>query len=383
MNNWKKRLLMTFLAILGGVVVGAIILGAIGKNPLEAYKVILVGALGSPKNVTWTVVQAVPIILTGIGVAFAFNTGLFNIGAEGQYIIGSLGAVIAGIFLPLPPGIHGLVALLIGGLCGAIWGGLVGLIKAKFGVNEVITSIMLNWIGYYFSNWILEFSFLRKPASDNSFNIAKSASIRILGAWKTSGAGRAFLKQNHFLRDILNPPVHWGILVAIIAAIAAWYILHKTTLGYQLKAVGFNKDAAEYGGINIQKNVVRAMAISGFFAGLAGATTVLGVAHNVGVLHAQQGYGFNGIAVALIAANSPLACIPAGLLFSGLNYGGGKLNSMLHTPSEVVKIVIGVIVLFVAMPRFFEILAGFFKGRHPKQKTPVTPSSGQKGEGHA
>ncbi|VEJ35123.1 D-allose transport system permease protein AlsC [Aedoeadaptatus ivorii] len=222
---------------------------------------------------------------------------------------------------------------------------------------------MLNWIAFYLSNYMLTKAFLRKPDSNYSFDIHPSAGIRILGEWKRSGAGRAFLREHEILKDILNPPVHWGILLAIVVAIAVWFILKKTSLGYELKAVGYNKFAAEYGGINISKNVMISMAVSGAIAGLAGAVQVLGVQGNIGLLAAQQGYGFNGIAVSLIAANHPIACIPAGILFAALSYGGGKLNSAMKTPSEIINIVIGIIVLFIAMPRFMDWIRNKFAAK--------------------
>ncbi|MDD7362802.1 MAG: ABC transporter permease [Peptoniphilus sp.] len=363
----KRMLYYTVMSVFLGLVVGAIILLIVGVNPLEAYKVMILGAFGKPKYISWTIVEAVPIILTGIAVAFAFQTGIFNIGAEGQFIVGSLGAVIVGVAVDMPPVIHAIVALLAGIVCGGVWGALVGVFKAKRGVNEVISSIMLNWIAFYFSNYMLTKSFLRKPDSNYSFNIQPSASIRFLGEWKRSEAGRAILKENDFLRGILNPPVHWGILIAIVVAILVWFILKKTTLGYELKAVGFNRFAAEYGGIDIKKNTVISMAISGAMAGLAGAVQVLGVAGNIGLLATQQGYGFNGIAVSLIAANHPIACIPSGILFAALTYGGGKLNSALHTPSEIINIVIGIIVLFIAMPQFMELIRKKFSFNKSKR----------------
>lgn len=351
-----NKLYYTLASVIFGLLVGGIILVLSGINPLEAYKVLILGAFGKPKFISWTLVEAVPIILTGIAVAFAFNTGVFNIGAEGQYIVGSLAAVTVGVVFKLPPIIHIPLAILAAFVAGGIWGGLVGLFKAKRGVNEVISSIMLNWIAFYLSNYMLTKAFLRKPDSNYSFNIEPTASIRILGEWKISEAGRAFLKDHEILKGLLNPPVHWGILIAILVAIVAWYILNKTTIGFELKAVGFNKFAAEYGGIDISKNLITSMAISGAIAGLAGGINVLGVSQNIGLLAAQQGYGFNGIAVSLIAGNNPLGCIPSGILFAGLNYGGGKLNSQLDTPSEIINIIIGIIVLFIAMPKLMDML---------------------------
>jgi len=355
----RNRFLYTVLAIVLGIIIGSIILIVSGTNPIEAYKVIFFGAFGKPKYISWTIVKAVPLILTGLSVAFAFNTGLFNIGAEGQYIVGSIGALVVGLLLDLPPVLHGLVALLAGALCGYIWGALVGILKAKFQVNEVISSIMMNWIAFYLSNYLLSFPLLRNIESDNSYPIKKSASIKILGSWKASEAGKAVLANNKFLRDILNPPVNFGIIIAIIAAIVIWYILKKTTLGYELRAVGFNQKAAEYGGISINKSIVTSMGIAGILAGLAGAITVLGVSGNIGIMAGQEGYGFDGMAVALIAGNNPLGTIPAALLFAGLTYGGGKLTTI-GTYSEVVNIIVGIMILFIAMPKLLDMIRFFF-----------------------
>ena len=355
----RNRFLYTVLAIVLGIIIGSIILIVSGTNPIEAYKVIFFGAFGKPKYISWTLVKAVPLILTGLSVAFAFNTGLFNIGAEGQYIVGSIGALVVGLLLDLPPVLHGLVALLAGALCGYIWGALVGILKAKFQVNEVISSIMMNWIAFYLSNYLLSFPLLRNIESDNSYPIKKSASIKILGSWKASEAGKAVLANNKFLRDILNPPVNFGIIIAIIAAIVIWYILKKTTLGYELRAVGFNQKAAEYGGISINKSIVTSMGIAGILAGLAGAITVLGVSGNIGIMAGQEGYGFDGMAVALIAGNNPLGTIPAALLYAGLTYGGGKLTTI-GTYSEVVNIIVGIMILFIAMPKLLDMIRFFF-----------------------
>ena len=354
----RNRFLYTVLAIILGILIGSIILLVSGTNPIEAYKVIFFGAFGKPKYISWTIVKAVPLILTGLSVAFAFNTGLFNIGAEGQYIVGSIGALVVGLLVDLPPVLHGLVALLAGAFCGYIWGAIVGILKAKFEVNEVISSIMMNWIGFYLSNYLLSFPILRNIESDNSYSIKNTASIKILGAWKTSEAGRAVLANNKFLRDILNPPVNFGIIIAIVAALVIWYILKKTTLGYELRAVGFNDKAAEYGGISINKSIVTSMGIAGILAGLAGAITVLGVSGNIGIMAGQEGYGFDGMAVALIAGNNPLGTIPAALLYAGLTYGGGKLTTI-GTYSEVVKIIVGIMILFIAMPKLLDMIRFF------------------------
>ena len=185
-------------------------------------------------------------------------------------------------------------------------------------------------------SYLLSFSFLRKPASDNSFTIRPTASIEILKEWKVSKEGLAFLKEHAFLKQFLRPNVNWGFIIAIAMAFLIWYILKKTTL-------------------DIKRNQIISMTIAGALSGLAGAITVLGVAGNIGMMATQEGYGFDGMAVSLIAGNNPLGCILAGLLYAGLMYGGGKLT-ILGTYSEIINIVIGVIILFIAMPRILDLI---------------------------
>ncbi|CCQ95234.1 conserved membrane hypothetical protein [[Clostridium] ultunense Esp] len=358
----QNRFVITVISIILGLIVGAIVLSIAGYNPRVAYGVMLRGVFSNPKYISWTIIRSTPLILTGISVAFAFKTGLFNIGAEGQFIIGSLVATLVGYFFHLPPIIHPIVAILAGCFAGAIWGGIAGLLKSKFGINEVITTIMLNWTALYFSNFVVFWEPFKRLNRDASERILDTASIQILGQWKTSEAGKAFLKSNSFLRDLLNPPVNFGFIIAILVAILIWHILKNTTLGYQLRAVGYNRDAAEYGGININRNIILSMAIAGAISGLAGATQVLGVSKETAILATMEGYGFDGIAVSLIAASNPLGCIPAALLFGGLKYGGSKLQPTIGAPIEVINITIGVIILFVAMPKLIELIISM-KGR--------------------
>ncbi|MCF6460937.1 ABC transporter permease [Clostridium sp. Cult3] len=358
----RNRFIVIGISILFGLIIGAIVLLIAGFNPLEAYGIMIKGVFGSPKYISWTIIRSTPLILTGISVAFAFRTGLFNIGAEGQFIIGSLVATLVGYFVKLPPIIHPIVALLAGALAGALWAGFAGLLKSKFGINEVITTIMLNWIALYFSNFMVFTKAFKRPNKEASHRILESASINVLGKWKTSEAGKAFLAEHSFWKDFLNPPVNYGFIIAILAAILIWYILKHTTLGYQLRAVGFNKDAAEYGGIDVKKNIVVSMMIAGALSGLAGATQVLGVSRETAILAIMEGYGFDGIAVSLIAGNNPLGCIPAALLFGALKYGGSKLQPNIGAPFEVINIIIGIIVFFIAMPKLVEIITSY-KGK--------------------
>ena len=362
----KNRFLITVVSILMGLIFGSIILLVAGFNPVEAYKIMWDGIFGNARYMSWVIIRSTPIILTGISVAFAFKTGLFNIGVEGQFIIGAIFAALAGYFINLPPILHAIVALLIGALAAGLWGGIIGILKAKYGINEVITSIMLNWIALYLNNYVLTFQSFRRPNSDASYRIQESARTMIFADWKVSDSGRAFLAEREALRNFMSPPVNMGFIIALMVAFGIWYVLKNTTLGYQLKAVGNNKYAAEYGGIDVNKKMIISLMIAGAIGGLAGATQVLGVDQQIGILATSPGYGFDGIAVALIALNNPIATVPAGLLFGGLKYSGSRLNATIGAPSEIINITIGIIVLFVAMPKLIELVTGLFKKRGDK-----------------
>lgn len=323
-----NMILFSLISIVLGLIVGAVALIIAGFNPIDAYSAMIEGIIGKPKYIAWTIIRSTPLILTGLSVAFAFKTGLFNIGAEGQFIIGALVATMVGAGVELPPIIHVPLVLLVAALSGAIWGGFAGWLKSKFGINEVIATIMLNWIAFYLSNFMIRSTFLAKPNSEASIDIHESASIGI-----------------NWLTDLVGPAtkVNWGIVISIVLVLIIAFILFKTTLGFELRGVGYNKFGAEYGGINVNASILKSMAIAGLLAGIAGAIQVMGVSHNITILAAQEGYGFDGIAVALIANSNPIGVILSGLLFGAFKYGGTKMQAI-GAPSEVVNIVVGSIV---------------------------------------
>lgn len=342
----NKQFIYTLISIILGFIVGGIILAYAGFDPLNSYVVMINGVIGQPRYIAWTIVYATPLILTGLSVAFAFKTGLFNIGAEGQYIVGSFTAALVGYFFNGPAIIHVPLCVISGFLAGAIWAGIAGYLKTKFGVHEVISTIMLNWTALYLSNFVVSLEGFKVPNSESSQSVQQTASTAITTMKALVGTAK----------------VNWGIVIALIAAAIIYYIIYKTTLGFELRAVGHNRDAAEYGGIHVNKSVIISMAIAGGLAGLAGATQVLGVSHKVTILAAAEGYGFDGIAVALIGANSPIGVILSALLFGGLKYGGSKLQSI-GAPPEVVSIVIGSIIYFIAASSLFKILSEKFRGK--------------------
>jgi len=347
---------LTIISIIMGLLVGAVILLVAGYNPLQAYSVILKGIFSKPKYMSYTIIKATPLIITGLSIAFAYKTGLFNIGAEGQFIMGGLAAALTGYFIKLPLLLHVPIVFIAAVSVGAIWGALAGFMKARYGVHEVIGTIMLNWIALYFNNFIISQPGIQRPQSEATYKILNTARIDILGVWKVTKEGIAFRKTHPFWGDILKSPLNLGILIAIAAAVIVWFILNKTTLGFELRAVGFNKDAAEYGGIRVNRSMVISMAIAGGLAGLAGAVQVSGVSREVFKLAAMEGYGFDGIAVSLIGNSTPIGCVFSGLLFGALKYGGGKIQSAMRAPTEIINIVIGTIVYFIAMPRLITMI---------------------------
>ena len=355
----KKPITSTFLAILCGVFVAGIVLAFSGYNPIEALDTLLKGIFSRPKYIFKVIEKSTPIILTGISVAFAFKTGLFNMGAEGQYIIGSVAAMMVGVKLNLPPVLQILIIILVGMLAGAVYGGLVGILKAKFGIHEVITSIMFNWIAFYLCNFIVDSQMFHKPATMRSFSINESGFTTLFYKWKTSKVGIEYLKQNRWLSDILlKTDVNVGIIIAIIVAIAVWFLLYKTSVGYGIRAVGNNAKAAEFAGIGVKRNIMAAMTISGAICGLAAALTITGVApHAIYKLSMFENIGFNGLFVALIARTSPIGCILSGLFFGALNYGGNALQMDLGIPSEIIAITIGSILFFVALAGVAPLIA--------------------------
>lgn len=355
----RGRFAAAIVAIIVGFAVAAVVLAAAGYNPIDSFAALFQGALGKPKYISNVIIKATPILLTGVGVAFAFQTGLFNIGAEGQYIFATILSTIVGVKLNLPAIIQ--VPLVVGSgvLGGAALGAFIGFLKAKFGIHEVITSIMTNWIMLYLCNFVVSTDAFHKTNSNSALPINPSGYTMLLPEWKKSEAGKAFLDNIPWLREVmLKTDVNFGFVIAIAVAIFAGWLLSRTKLGYELRAVGHNKDAARFSGINVDRSIVLCMLISGAFCGLAGSLNITGISpHTIGMLAAQEGYGFNGLSVAFIAGCSTVGCIPASLLFAGLIYGGMTVQQVVGAPSDIINIMIGTIVFFIALPGVTPLLA--------------------------
>ncbi len=340
----------TVIAILVGFLIGAIFLLIAGISPAVAYGKLIDSVFSKPKYIVWTLIYASPLIFTGLSVAFSFRTGVFNIGAEGQFVVGSLAACVVGILVDVPAWIHVPLCIIAAAAAGCIWSLLVGLLKVKRGIHEVLSFIMFNWIAFYLSNYIVNLEVIHKVGGGEATkDVLPSARI---------------LLPKSMTEFFNNSTANWGFLLAVIAGIVMWIIIQKTTLGYKLKAVGYNNNAAKFAGINSDKSVLTALGISGALAGLGGAVQLLGMSGRLSQFAGQEGFGFEGITVALIGASNPIGCIFAGMFYGAMKYGGSKLT-MVKAPAEVVDIIMGCVILLIAISPVFKVL--FQKSRKKKE----------------
>ena len=311
----------------------------IRQNPLTVYDAIFTAALKNRDGWGNVIYRATPLIFTGLAVALAFKCGLFNIGGEGQMVMGGFALTWIGFtFAKLPAFLLIPLCMLGGAVAGAIWGGIPGYLKARRGVHEVVTTIMLNWIAVAFTQYL---TMVYKPADSwipHTFEIAKSAQLSRLARY-LNPVGIDFPKSNQ---------VNTAVFLAILAVIFAAYLLRRTKIGYEIRSVGFNPTAAECAGINVAKNTVLAMAISGAIAGLAGVNQVMGYQHRFryGVF---EGLGFDGIGVAFIGRNSPMGVVLAALLFGILDHGGLAIDVTTQVPREIILVLKAVILIFVVV----------------------------------
>jgi len=357
-NNFSENLksIMTdlglsLLSIIVALIVGTLFIFLTDKSPMTAYSALYIGAFGSFRAVLNTLWRSTPLILTGLAVALPFRAGLFNIGAEGQLLMGGFTAAIVGFyFTSLPMIIHLPFAVIAGMLAGGLWGGLPGFLKAKLDVHEVIATIMLNNIAIALTiNYGINiFRDTGRPATPK---IMESAMLM-----RFNNMAENPLLSNLPFVEFFNQPgirLHINFLLAVITAVILWYLLFKTTLGYEMRAVGYNPDGAEYGGINSTKGIITAMFISGAVAGLAGVGEVLGT-HLSFMSGMDAGYGFTGIAVALIGQTHPIGVILGGLLFGALAQGGLEMQFS-GIPSEIVMLIQALVIFFVASLQVFKI----------------------------
>ncbi len=336
-------LVVSLSAVFLGIVAGCVFILCIGKNPFAGFERILFGALSNTRRIGNTLGMSTQLILIGLSVAFAFKTGLFNIGAPGQMLIGGITGSILAYYLPLDmPRIIYLPLIVIASmLTGALWGFLSGLLKAKFNVHEVVSTIMLNWIAY----WIV-YDFIPRFIIDPTISVKSKPieTVHTLRAdWLTSLT--SFSTMNY------------GFFIAIVMCVVVWFILQKTTLGFNLKAVGSNRFCAEYAGIKVNRSIMISMAIAGALASLGGLTYYCGYS-NIMEMGKMPSEGFDGIAVALLGNCSPVGIFFSAIFFGILKMGRGSLAAT-GIPTEIADTIIATIIYFTATN---VILASFWNG---------------------
>ncbi|KUO51610.1 MAG: sugar ABC transporter permease [Desulfitibacter sp. BRH_c19] len=329
--KFNNEYFLSLIAVVLGLIAGSILMLVAKSNPVEGYIYLFQGGTMNIERIGNSLATATPLIFTGLSVAFAFKTGLFNIGAAGQMLIGGLCSTAIGLTFAWPKPILLIVMLLAAMIGGGLWGALPGLLKSKYNVHEVVSTIMMNWIAYWTVYYTIPAYFKGQFLETESRRIPYEASLKV--PWLT----------DLFYGSYIN----LGLFLAILFVIIIAFILNKTTLGYELKAVGYNRHAAETAGINVNRSIILSMVIAGALAGLAGATFYVGYASNmqIGVL---PSHGFDGIAVALLGANSPVGVMVSAIFFGLLHTGKGFMNAMTSIPPEIADTIIATIIYFSA-----------------------------------
>ncbi len=356
--------LLPLISVVAALLVGAVILLLLDVNPLEAYEAMFVGAFGSKNGLADTLVKATPLLLVGLGIVIAFRASVINIGAEGQLIMGALIVTFLGVQLgeTMPGWIVIIICLLAGTMMGGIWGAIPGFLKARLGVNEILSTIMMNQIAIQIGFFLLRGPMIDPAEIEAGTNIPHSARLpkptdlprfTDMAKWFGFTESAKDLELTGFSKEIYGLLVeptrlHSGFLIAIAVAILVYIFLWRTTIGYRIRAVGLNPHASRYAGINVPNYVVMSLTLSGAFAGLAGAVEILGLHHRMfEPLAVSAGYGFSGIVTALFGKLHPLGAIPASILFGGLLVGGDKMQRAMQVPQVLVLTILGLVVLFV------------------------------------
>ena len=357
-----KSVIASLICVVVGLLIGILVIVIVNaENAPKAISRILKGGfnasiphlgIGPEKGIARTLVNAAPLLLCSLSIIFAYKCGLFNIGAPGQYVMGTLFAFIGAYLLHTP----WYVCLILSVVGGALWGAIPGIFKAFLNINEVITSIMFNWIGLHILNYFTGPEF----AKMYNVNLAENKLLPIEAKLPTLGMEKIFGGEKY---------VTIAIFIAIIAAIAVLIVLNKTKFGYEIKATGFNKDAAKYVGMNYKRNIIITMAIAGALAGLAGACFYL-TGYEIYSATKQTslpGMGFNGIAVAFLGCLNPIGAIFASLFITHINVGGGYLDTTYYT-SEIANLISSIIIYLCAFALFIKMILSKIKLRKQAKK---------------
>lgn len=362
--------LMPLVAVLLAFVVGGVILWLQGVNPFVAYREMIVGAFGSKNGLADTLVKATPLLLVGLGIAIAFRGGMINIGAEGQLIVGALLATFIGLQLggKMPAFLVVIIGLVAGSLMGGLWAAIAGVLKAYLSVNEILSTIMLNAIAVQISYFLLRGPMIDPAELEAGTNIPHSARLeKVLDMPRFTDVAKQLgltataddLGLSGFLSEVYGVLVeptrlHTGFLFAVLMAILVYIFLWRTTIGYRIRAVGLNPHASKYAGIDVKRNLILSITLSGMLAGLAGSVEIFGLHHRMFEPTAvSAGYGFTGIVAALLGNLHPIGIIPSSILFGGLLVGGDKMQRAMQVPQVLIQVILGLVVLFVVSTDYF------------------------------
>jgi len=340
----KDQGIKSIMAVILGLIAGALLMLVMGFNPVDGYIYLFKGALMNLERIGNTIATATPLMLTGLSVAFAFKTGLFNIGTPGQMLFGGFCSIAVGLTLDLPKFLLVPIVVFAGIIGGALWATVPGFLKAKFNVHEVVSSIMMNWTAYWIVYYMVPQYFKGEFLETESRMLPETATLRV-----------------EWLSEIFKGSyINLGIFLALVAVFIIWFVLNKTVLGYELKAVGFNRFGAEYAGMPVNRNIVLSMMIAGALSGLAGVIQYTGNANimQIGVMPSQ---GFDGIAVALLGASSPIGVVFSSLFFGILYVGKGFMNAAVKVPPELADTIMATIIYFAATSMVMDKVIKKFK----------------------
>ncbi len=338
-----RNILVPVLSVILGLVIGAILMAAFGFNPVIGYQSMLNASLGNLRSIGETLRQATPLIFTALGFSIANSAGFFNIGLSGQALCGWVASVsLALVFPDLPKVILLPLCVIAGALAGALAGAVPGFLRAYFGTSEVIVTIMMNYIVLYLSTFILQDVMPAnfRSSLDSSNRITENASLSMDSLSTFFGGSR----------------VNAGLFLALIGLVVVWFIMKKTTLGYEIRAVGLNPNASEYAGMSSKRTIILSMVLSGTFAGLGGVVEGLGTYQNFFVQTESLSIGFDGLAVSLLGAGTSIGILLSALLFSILQIGGLGMQTGAGVPFEIVNVVIALIIFFVAISYIMRVL---------------------------
>jgi simple sugar transport system permease protein len=329
-------ILISFGAAALALLLGAFMLLALGANPLVAYGALFEGAFGSTNSIADTLVRATPLLFVGVGICIAFRAGVINIGGEGQLILGALTGTVLALNMDGYPGWMIIPAVCVAGfLGGALWGAIPGYLKAKFNVNEILSTVMMNVIAVQIMNYLLAGPLIDPVQIERGTRLPETARIPAAAD----------------LPRLVPTRLHLGAAIAVLLAIAAWIVLWRTSIGYRIRAAGLNPHAARYAGISVSGYAMLSLTLSGALAGLGGAIQVLGLHHRMFTDGSAAGFtasaGFNGIVTALFGGLHPIGTIPASILFGGLLVGANQLQRTVQVPSALVIGLNGLVVIFV------------------------------------